>query len=271
MICHPDLSDISRIKEIWSICFGDDDDIIDFYFDTCFSLEDCYVYKKNNSVRAALQMIPCIVMDGGKEYSAKYMYAACTDPLYQGKGIMSELIKESLDREKNKGTKTVLCVPANGSLFGFYKKFGFTEGLYSSSKKYERQTIEDNAIECEYVLNNNISVLNNVRDSLLKKIRYVSFEDMYLNLCPGYEYCYAYNDNFYAIFSYDNDTVKVSDCFWKSEQGKYELFYCLTKETDSDLFIIEYPDNNGGVLKGVVNYLDERMNKDNIYFGVEME
>lgn len=269
MITHPQTNDISDIKNIWQLCFGDSKEDIDFYFDTCFSFDECYVYKKGDKVVAALQMIPCDIVDGDKRYKAKYIYAVSTHPSYQSRGIMTELINGSLENERKLGTDAVVCIPASQSLFGFYSRFGFENGIYSS-KEIIYKDKETKAIECDYFLNDDISQLNIIRNTLQNNNCFVSFPDKYLELYKSSDYSFCNNCDFYAFFSAENDAVKVLDCCWKNEQGKYQMIYALMKETHSDKFIIEYAGNDS--LQGVVKYLKDEIIIDKpIYLGIKME
>ncbi len=261
---------IEQIKEIWTLCFGDERETVDYFFKTCFSSENCYVKIIDNKAVASLQMIPCKIIDKEKVYEAKYIYAVCTHPSYQGRGIMSELINEAFEEEKLKGTKAVLCIPASESLFSYYKRFGFEDKIYNSREIFKRKDIEKIYSECSYFLNKSVTEIKQLRDELLISSSYVSFPEAYLNLCSEFGYNYCYNSNFYALFSVEENTVNAVDCFWKNEQGKKEMLYSLLNETDADKFIIEYFGKDK--LKGVIKYLnpDFKINSP-IYLGIEME
>lgn|GEM_PF-1801413 len=272
MICHPSLTDISRIKEIWMECFGDDEETVDFYLKTCFSLEDCFVSKSNDKVEAVIQMIPCRIIDGNNEYIAKYMYAVCTDPLLQGRGIMSSLINEACEIEKRNGTDAVLCIPANKGLFDFYYKFGFVDGIYSSSVKSLRNELKNDLTECLYNCNTKITDFNLLRNTVLKDRLFVSFPDKYMKLCKGFEYSFCWSEDFYCIFNCDNDTVFIADCYWIDENAKKKMNYCLLNETSLNQFVFNFPSDNANTLKGVIKYLkDDFLNKRQLYLGIKME
>ena len=270
MIAHPQINDISEIKYIWQLCFGDSKNDIDFYFDTCFSLDECYVYKTDGKVVAALQMIPCEIVDGKKVLKSKYMYAVSTHPSYQGKGIMNELINGSIENEKQLGTDAVVCIPASQSLFGFYSRFGFENGIYSSKEIISKEKAETKAIVCDYYLNDDISKLNNIRNTLQNENCFVSFPDKYLKLYKSSDCSFCYNSDFYAFFSVENDAVKILDCCWKNGRGKNEMLYALKRENEADKYIIECAGNDS--LQGVIKYLNNENIIDNpIYLGIKME
>lgn len=272
MICHPDKNDISQIKEIWKTCFDDTDENINCYFSNCFSSEDCYIYKTGETVISCLQMIPCYISDKGKLYKAKYMYAVCTGPEFQGRGYMSQLISKACENEKTRGTKAVVCIPVNEKLFGFYKRFGFVNGVYCSTLNLSREDIKKCAKPCEYFLNADTKLFNSKRNDLLSDKCFVRFSDKYISLADGNYYSTVYNDNFYCIFSEEDNSVKVEDSFWVNQQGKNEMLYSLLKETNATGFEIYCCNTVNSCLKGVVKYLDKDISDiKSIYLGIKME
>lgn len=269
MICNPSDSDLNQIREIWKLCFGDDDETVDFYFSTCFSNDDCYVYKTDGKVVSALQMIPCDISDGKKTYNSKYMYAVCTHPSYQGKGYMTALIEEACRTEFSKGIKAVICVPATESLFGFYSRFGFVKGVYASSAVINRVDLKSVPTDFSYKKNIGISELNKVRNKILKDRAFVSFPEKYMKLCEGFGFDFVRGENFYAIFVEENSAAEVVDCFWKNENGKREMLSALSFVTKADRFTLEYPGEEN--LKGLIKFYDDNIKTDKIYLGIIME
>ena len=103
---------------LWNKVFGDSEEEISFFIENSRHAESITFYH-DHKIASMLCLVECTV-DGVK---GKYIYAACTDPLYQGRGYMSEII----DAAKEK-TENYLClIPANEGLIDFYKKRGFTK------------------------------------------------------------------------------------------------------------------------------------------------
>lgn len=65
--------------------------------------------------------IPYPVKIGEKELPARYLYAVATDPLYRGRGLAKELIREEIERDV-----PVFLRPSGESLFLFYEKAGLS-------------------------------------------------------------------------------------------------------------------------------------------------
>ena len=271
MIIHPEKNDISQIKEIWKECFGDTDKAVDCFFDTVFSYENCYISKTDNTVKACLQMIPCNISYSSLLYDAKYMYAVCTKPEYQSQGIMSKLITEACKEEKQKGTKAILCAPSEDSLFDYYKRFGFSDCIYSSILFLNRAEIEKNAKPCDYTVSVDSKLFNEKRNEFLNGKEYVRFTADYISLAKGFGYKTAFNEKFFCSFFVDEDFVLVEDSFFKNEQGKNEMLYVLQNETNALEYEIDYCADNTELI-GVIKYLDNIKLTDNrIYLGLKLE
>ena len=276
MICRPEKTDIPQMKEIWKLCFGDSIQDINYFYDVCFSFDDCYIAKEGDTVQAVIQLIKCQIICGEKKYDARYLYAVCTHPDFQGKGVMSCLINTALGYEKESGTKAVLCIPSSESLFGFYKRFGFENAAFCSQKQLSRQELNSFSAECSYCLNGDVKAFNGKRNEILSDIDnlcFVSFPNKFILLSKGFGYSFLYTENSYASFSIDGDSVSIFDCGFSNEKGFGELCFALKNETDAEKYSFDFTNGvSDSVLKGVINILDNTVSlKKHIYLGFKLE
>jgi GNAT superfamily N-acetyltransferase len=274
VICHPVKSDIEQMKTVWQLCFGDDRETVDCFYERCFSADECYISKENGTVYAVVQMIKCSVVSDGETLDARYMYAVCTHPDYQGRGIMSALIKEAIESERKNGARVVLCIPANERLFEFYKRSGFENGIYCSRFEYDRAQLEGFSVNCGYGINPDAKELCKKRNALLNEMSenpFVSFPEKYISTAKGWGYRSVITDSSYAFFTEDNGVIRVVDsCF--DDKGFNELCFALLRETKASRFIIDADGRSNHVLKGVVKTLDDGLTlENNIYLGLKME
>lgn len=272
MIIHPTENDITQMKKIWKLCFHDCDSVIDTFFSVCFDYDDCYISKTKNAVESMIFMIPSIINDGENKYSNRYLYGVSTLPSLQGKGIMSRLINHALTCERIRGTKTVCCIPATESLFDFYSRFGFENAIYCSENVLNRESLFDSAVKCDYFYNTGIYEFNKVRKKLLNNNCFVDFPEKYLALANGFGYSYLYSHNFYAIFTVENECVRIADCAF-SKNGFNNLCYALINVTEEQYFSFSsLPLKENMQLKGVVKFLDDSISlSSEIYLGIKME
>lgn len=107
-------------KRIYNTAFGETLIFDDLLFDRFF--DNCKYYKVGLKVAAMLFLLPCEIMIDDIKYPAKYLYAAATDPCYQGQGIMTKLLESVC----NENDGIIFLKPAQSSLQDFYLKRGFT-------------------------------------------------------------------------------------------------------------------------------------------------
>lgn len=126
MIRHADFEDIPQLKEIWSEAFGEEDYAEEFY--ACiFRPEHTLCETEGDTVLAMLHKIPChIEMGQGVYENVYYLFALATRSAARSRGIMGQLIERAHEEIRSEGVETVFLIPAQESLKGYYKRFGFT-------------------------------------------------------------------------------------------------------------------------------------------------
>lgn len=108
------------LKRLWKTVFGDPDSFIDTFFDIAFSPERCRFIEENGEVICALYWFDCEYEFG----KLAYIYAVATHPNYRGKGLASQLLKDTHTHLKALGYSGAVLKPAKG-LFPFYERLGY--------------------------------------------------------------------------------------------------------------------------------------------------
>ena len=111
---------LCKLKSLWKTVFGDPDFFIDNFFKIAYSPERCRYIEENGQILSALYWFDC-AYEGGK---LAYIYAVATHPDYRGKGLASNLIRDTHDYLKSEGYAGAVLKPANG-LFPFYERLGY--------------------------------------------------------------------------------------------------------------------------------------------------
>ena len=118
------------LKKLWKTVFGDPDAFIDSFFEIAFSPQRCLYLTENNQPVSALYWFDC-EYEGGK---LAYIYAVATSPEHRGKGLASQLMKDTHAHLKALGYAGAVLKPASG-LFPFYERLGYvTSGYISPSQ-----------------------------------------------------------------------------------------------------------------------------------------
>ena len=127
MISYGKSEYIPELKIMWHKIFGDSESYLNSFFNKVYVDENTLVDIENGNVVSVLFMIPYKFIANGKETEIVYLYALATDPAYRGRKIMSKLIQKSLDLSTERGYALSVLIPADDSLFEYYRQFGFEE------------------------------------------------------------------------------------------------------------------------------------------------
>jgi len=127
MISYGKAEYIAELKIMWHTIFGDTESYLNSFFDKVYKDENTLVDIEDGNVVSVLFMIPYKFKVNGQENKIVYLYALATDPAYRGRKIMSKLIEKSLDISTKRGYALSVLIPADDSLFEYYRQFGFEE------------------------------------------------------------------------------------------------------------------------------------------------
>ncbi len=145
MIRFANDSDKNALSELWQDVFCEDIEVIDYFFDNIFHTATAPVMCVNGEIVSALFLLPCSI--GG--HKGKYVYCAMTASAHRGKGYMKKL----LDFSYGHSDDFLILVPAEKSLFDYYKKCGFENyGIsrtYTVSKLTPPKISENLKYDCE--------------------------------------------------------------------------------------------------------------------------
>lgn len=133
--------DKSSVIELWQECFGDSEEYITFFLDTCPHYA-CIGYF--NDADKLISML--FLLDGSlNNQKCMYLYAACTSLNFRKQGIMEKLIEFSKTYVYECGASGIFLVPANEKLYSYYSKFGFVPSF--KKKETVISTTESNVIQ----------------------------------------------------------------------------------------------------------------------------
>jgi len=136
--------DITHLKEIWKVCFGDDDSYIDFFFDNKYKEDQTFVLIYKTQIAAMLTMIPIkITLPNNRSYNSAMLYAIATHPRYQGMGLSTEIMNYTKEYLLKQNVEILALVPAEESLINFYSKREYSDGFYIKQSKLTYENIQE--------------------------------------------------------------------------------------------------------------------------------
>ncbi len=131
------VQDVSRLRELWKLAFGDEDDYIDHFFQRYYSPERMLVLEENNVVQAMTAWFDMpLVSAQGAVYPSAYLYAVATHPDCRGRGLAGQLLSFADRWLKEQGFVCVTTVPARADLHVFFAQNGFEECFALEQQEY---------------------------------------------------------------------------------------------------------------------------------------
>ena len=247
-------SDSEEIVLLWQDAFGDGRKSVEDFLNR-FG-ENVLVYEFDEKPVSMLTALP-VEIDGKK---GRYVYAVATAKEYRKRGFSSRLIDYLKEYILLKGESFLVLLPANGGLFGFYEKIGFTELCCAQ----DIVTSYENANDCEVEIIGAAEYLR-LRDRFFGGKGYVKWDEEMLsymkNIYGGYfvrikrdekiigcSFCYLKKDSVIAqeLLGEDNALPKaICEYFGKSEISGVKA--CV----NGSRYAMIYPKEYGGVYFGL--------------------
>lgn len=132
------IADIPALKKLWLECFSEKPQAAALFFDKNYNGLSAYSAKYDGNTVAAVYLIHA-QLNGGR---AHYLCGAATLPRYRGRGIMSALIEYALKDAAQNGDKYSLLFPADGGLYSFYERLGYSEACTAAKAELTRDVLK---------------------------------------------------------------------------------------------------------------------------------
>lgn len=131
--------DVPALENIWTMCFGDEREYQDLFFQHRFCPQNTVVWREQGIAVAMAHLMPYSMPDGwGKEHLCFYLYAVATLPKYQGQGISTHILSFAARTAQDRGARALSLVPASPALFDFYRKRGYHTEYYVKQAQLSR-------------------------------------------------------------------------------------------------------------------------------------
>ncbi len=112
--CH-----LPQLKSLWREAFGDSEAFTELFFAKGFSRERCLAALEDGAVMGALYWFDC-------HPGLAYIYGVGVAKACRGKGVGAALMEAVHAHLQRKGYRGCILCPADGGLFAYYKKLGYT-------------------------------------------------------------------------------------------------------------------------------------------------
>jgi predicted acetyltransferase len=122
MILTATQQDTQQIIDLWTYCFDDTPEFIDFFFKSCYKPENTLVAKDGDQVSSCLQLLPYRMFLRGKVVDVCYIVGVATWPEYRGKGLASKLLQYTDEVLQQRKIHLTILLPFQ---YAFYRKYGW--------------------------------------------------------------------------------------------------------------------------------------------------
>ncbi|MDD2189784.1 MAG: GNAT family N-acetyltransferase [Eubacteriales bacterium] len=173
--------DLESLKEIWKLCFEDEDSYIDFYFSNRDWTSEMAVLLLDGSIISMLTMIPVDLIEGnGRKIRSSMFYAIATHPQYRKRGLADTLMEWSSRYLLSDDIPVTVLVPAEPGLFDFYDGRGYKTACFIREEVLTRTLIEkfsySNQQECR-LYPAEPDRYNRIRKKLLAGFPYIDYRE----------------------------------------------------------------------------------------------
>lgn len=244
-------NDYQKLKYRWLSTFKEDDEV---FYDTYIHNSNLHIYY----LEVDFQMVSVVYlreMRLNNQQKAYYVEGVSTHSLYLKQGYMKMLLNRVMDLYQN----SIVFIQAYN--WDVYQSFNFNHHIY-------KQLV---------TLNETIPVLMNKK--IYKGINKSLFEKLYRNYNSNYSYYIdrshpididlsnaIYHEDAYALYSFFNDKVVVTEIVYKEKEDAYILLNNLTNEYGLIKVICEKDLLEGEQLLFAKYYDPENNEYDSIYF-----
>lgn len=124
------VTDSEKIRDIWRVCFHDDDSIIDYFLQNRMTENNLLTIYRDGRPVSMAAFLPVQYRTADGYIPARYIYAVATLPEYRGRGLAAELINFAASQ----WPEPMILSPAGPSLYDFYAGLGFHTAFHGSER-----------------------------------------------------------------------------------------------------------------------------------------
>ena len=138
MIVKATADQISEIKQMWKICFPDEDTrYVDFYFKNCFRPEDCFVMIREGKIISMAIRAPHAIMFNGRVLRTSMILGVATRPEHRHHGYMHDILNIIIDACEHTELVTLIRTETPA----LYEPYGFRYVYYRTQYRLERSDV----------------------------------------------------------------------------------------------------------------------------------
>ncbi|WP_101772699.1 GNAT family N-acetyltransferase [Peptostreptococcus faecalis] len=217
--------DMESIRSIWEYCFDDTAEYVNYYFRYKFKPENTVILEDKRELIASIQLNQHKIVVNNKEFETSYFVGVSTMPQARGKGIMRDLMKESLYEVKKRKQSVAILMPID---FRLYTKYGFENCYDILVQKMDIFSLGKYRVKGEFLRADldNISDLVDIYAECMKRYNGYAkrnkkyFEELLIEISEEGGYIFInYEDNIpqgYLVYSIESGKMVVREIYYKN-------------------------------------------------------
>ncbi len=261
---HPKEEHIPVLKKLWADVFGDDEAVIDNFFNETAKYENIVCAFCDNEPVSVLYAVESAVFLKNKEYKAYYIYSVCTHPNCRGNNLSARAL-EFLEKISNeRGISYLFLVPAEESLFKMYEELGFKTGFTYKAECFSKDDFSEYKGKLsslsyeEYKKYRSFS--GKIPYAVMKETGFNSFYNPVKNNIN----CISVNAEGFAVYECENGKVTVFELFGNENL----LLSAIFKLTKAPCVTVHKYAVENGIPYGMVKSIDGSELFENGFLGV---
>lgn len=270
MIEFAEKRDIAELTALWQTVFDEDKEVCEIFFESVFPLSRALIYRENGEIVSSLFLLNCSL----GEFAGLCIYCAMTRSDFRGKGYMKKLLSFADGYRKEKQLDFLFLVPAEESLFEYYKKCGFEKfGNKQTAKVVDFAESSLDISSCspeEYIFK---------RESLLRDTAKLTLPaetvKYWVESCYRYGGEAVYTDGACGLIFSDAEETSIRDLVGSEEGISRILLYAKRKYSGNSLNAdgrnLSFLKNFKAVPAAMVKTENKEIIKDNYYIGITLE
>lgn len=200
-----------QIINLWQECFGDSEEYISAFLKAHPERNRILTVTDKENLCSMLFLLECEAVCGEEDYSAWYIYAACTSADYRRQGLMSKLLEYAKEYAEKENISFLLLVPANESLFDYYGKFGYKTYFYRRKVSITENMRPLNLTEKKA----EVKDLYCLREKCLNRLFHIKWSEEALEYALSEHFEYGgqitQTDTAYALWSFEDNILEITE------------------------------------------------------------
>lgn len=199
-----------QVKKLWSYCFTDSDEYVDYYFDNIYDEKNNYTTKEDERIVCSLMANKYKISIDEDIQDTSYIVGVSSSPVDRGSGYASKLIKDTLNDLYKKGEEVSMLMPIDTKI---YTRYGFANiyDMLELDIDLDRIDAKNNALKSVVYHDENLFDLI----------------DIYNQCMHGVDVFFSRDENYYKklISEVKQENGEIIICYYDDMPVSYMIFY----------------------------------------------